>query len=190
MKRNSLTLIVSGALATTLGLTACGQAGQGDSEGGDAAGGDGGATTVTMWTHSAGNPAELEVYERIISDFNASQDEYEVVQEAFPQGAYNDAVVAAAAAGDLPCLIDMDGPIVPNWAWAGYLQPLGLSTEITDSLLHSAVGSTRARSTAPGTGTPPCPSSPASPCSRPMTSASPPCRSRGRSRSSPPHWRH
>lgn len=139
MKRNSLTLIVSGALATTLGLTACGQAGQGDSEGGDAAG-DGGATTVTMWTHSAGNPAELEVYERIISDFNASQDEYEVVQEAFPQGAYNDAVVAAAAAGDLPCLIDMDGPIVPNWAWAGYLQPLGLSTEITDSLLHSAVG--------------------------------------------------
>ncbi|WP_245867167.1 ABC transporter substrate-binding protein [Serinibacter salmoneus] len=140
MRRNSLTLIVSGALATTLGLTACGQAGQGGSEGDEAAGGDGGATTVTMWTHSAGNPAELEVYERIISEFNASQDQYEVVQEAFPQGAYNDAVVAAAAAGDLPCLIDMDGPIVPNWAWAGYLQPLDLPTEITDALLPSAVG--------------------------------------------------
>jgi len=93
-----------------------------------------------MWTHSAGNPAELEVYNQIISDFNASQDQYEVVQEAFPQGAYNDAIVAAAAADDLPCLIDMDGPITPNWAWAGYIQPLGLPTELTDSLLPTAVG--------------------------------------------------
>ncbi|MFP5336201.1 MAG: extracellular solute-binding protein [Actinomycetes bacterium] len=93
-----------------------------------------------MWTHSAGNPAELEVYEQIIADFNASQDDYEVVMESFPQGAYNDAIVAAAAADDLPCLLDMDGPIVPNWAWAGYIQPLGLPTEITDQLLPSAVG--------------------------------------------------
>src|SRR5699024_3946454 len=42
--------------------------------------------------------------------------------------------------GDLPCLLDMDGPIVPNWAWAGYIQPLGISSEITDSLLPTAVG--------------------------------------------------
>ncbi len=93
-----------------------------------------------MWTHSAGNEAELEVYEQIISDFNESQDRYEVVMESFPQGAYNDAIVAGAAAGDLPCLLDMDGPIVPNWAWAGYIQPLGISEEIVDSLLPTAVG--------------------------------------------------
>lgn len=93
-----------------------------------------------MWTHSAGNAAELAVYEKIITDFNASQDEYEVVHESFPQGAYNDAIVAAAASGDLPCLLDLDGPIMPNWAWAEYLQPLEISTEITDKLLPTAVG--------------------------------------------------
>ena len=137
MNRRSLAAIVSASATSMLVLSACGQAGQDDAASG--APGDG-PTEITMWTHSAGNPAELEVYQHIISDFNASQDRYKVVEEAFPQGAYNDAIVAAAAAGDLPCLIDMDGPIMPNWAWGGYLQPLGISTEITDSLLPTAVG--------------------------------------------------
>ena len=140
-----------------------------------------------MWTHSAGNPAELEVYSKIIDDFNASQDKYTVVEESFPQGAYNDAIVAAAAAGDLPCLLDMDGPIVPNWAWAEYIQPLGLPTSITDNLLPTAVGhATRTRSTRPATGTRRCRSSPASRCSTPTASASRPSTSRGRSTSSTP----
>ncbi len=121
-------------LVGVLALSGCGQAGQGDSTTAD------GRTQLTMWTHSAGNEAELAVYKQIISDFNASQDKYEVVEESFPQGAYNDAVVAAAASGDLPCLLDLDGPIMPNWAWAGYLQPLELPTSITDSLLPTAVG--------------------------------------------------
>ena len=134
MKRRTAPLLASVTLVAVLGLAGCGQAGQGGGTTAD------GRTQLTMWTHSAGNPAELEVYDKIISDFNASQDEYEVVHEAFPQGAYNDAVVAAAASGDLPCLLDLDGPIMPNWAWAGYLQPLDLPTEITDSLLPTAVG--------------------------------------------------
>jgi multiple sugar transport system substrate-binding protein len=132
--RRKTPIFVSAGLAGALALTGCGQAGQGETTTAE------GRTQLTMWTHSAGNPAELEVYERIISDFNASQDEYEVVNESFPQGAYNDAIVAAAASGDLPCLLDLDGPIMPNWAWAGYLQPLELPTELTDSLLPTAVG--------------------------------------------------
>lgn len=134
MSRKSLTAMVAIAAASATALTACGQAGQSDG------GGDGGTQELTMWTHSAGNPAELEVYEQIITDFNESQDDYEVVMESFPQGAYNDAIVAGAAAGDLPCLLDMDGPIVPNWAWAGYIQPLDLPDEIIDELLPTAVG--------------------------------------------------
>ncbi|TDN91644.1 extracellular solute-binding protein [Microbacterium sp. BK668] len=134
MKRRTPPIIGSAALVGVLALTGCGQAGQGSGTTED------GRTQLTMWTHSAGNPAELEVYERIISDFNDSQDEYEVVHESFPQGAYNDAIVAAAASGDLPCLLDLDGPIMPNWAWAGYLQPLDLPEELTDSLLPTAVG--------------------------------------------------
>jgi multiple sugar transport system substrate-binding protein len=133
MHRRTLPTIVAVVAASGLALTGCGQAGGGTTTAD-------GRTQITMWTHSAGNPAELEVYERIISDFNSSQEEFEVVQESFPQGAYNDAIVAAAAAGDLPCLLDMDGPIMPNWAWAGYLQPLGLPESLTDSLLPTAVG--------------------------------------------------
>jgi multiple sugar transport system substrate-binding protein len=134
MTRRTSPMFVAVGLVAALALTGCGQAGQGTTTGED------GRTQLTMWTHSAGNPAELEVYERIISDYNASQDTYEVVHESFPQGAYNDAIVAAAASGDLPCLLDLDGPIMPNWAWAQYLQPLELPSEITDKLLPTAVG--------------------------------------------------
>lgn len=134
MTRRTSPIFVAAGLVTALALTGCGQAGQGNTTGED------GRTQLTMWTHSAGNAAELAVYEKIITDFNASQDEYEVVHESFPQGAYNDAIVAAAASGDLPCLLDLDGPIMPNWAWAEYLQPLEISTEITDKLLPTAVG--------------------------------------------------
>lgn len=137
MKRTGRALAAM-ALVSALTLSACGRAGEGG--GTEGAGSGDGPTQITLWTHSAGNPAELEVYNQIMSDFNESQDDYEVVSEAFPQGAYNDAIVAAAASGDLPCLIDMDGPIVPNWAWAGYIQPLGISAEITDKLLPTAVG--------------------------------------------------
>jgi multiple sugar transport system substrate-binding protein len=133
MKRTTLTAIVAAGAVTTLALTGCGQAGQGTTNAD-------GKVELTMWTHSAGNPGELAVYDQIISDYNASQDTYEVVREDFPQGSYNDAVVAAAASGDLPCLIDMDGPIMPNWAWSGYLQPLDLPEELTDSLLPTAIG--------------------------------------------------
>lgn len=133
MHRRTLPAIVAVAAVSGLALSGCAQASGGETTAD-------GRTEITMWTHSAGNPAEMEIYERIISDFNASQEDYEVVQESFPQAAYNDAIVAAAAADDLPCLLDMDGPIMPNWAWAGYLQPLGLPESLTDSLLPTAVG--------------------------------------------------
>lgn len=137
MKRKFRAAMLALAAVSATVLTACGQAGQGSDDDGDTASGP---VQLTLWTHSAGNPAELEVYEQIIADFNASQDDYEVVEESFPQAAYNDAIVAAAASGDLPCLLDMDGPIVPNWAWAGYIQPLGISSDITDDLLPTAIG--------------------------------------------------
>ena len=113
---------VSASAASALALTGCGQAGQGDGGSGD------GRPELTMWTHSAGNPAELAVYEQIIDDFNASQDEYKVVRRVLPAGRLQRRDRRGAASGDLPCLLDLDGPIVPNWAWAEYLQPLGLPT--------------------------------------------------------------
>jgi multiple sugar transport system substrate-binding protein len=106
----------------------------------DAGAGTGGPEKIRLWTHAAGNPAELGVIQQIIKDFNASQDRYRVVHEAFPQGAYNDAVTAAAASGDLPCVLDVDGPVVASWAWAGYVTRLDLPAEVTDRWLPSALG--------------------------------------------------
>lgn len=82
---------------------------------------------VTLWSHSAGNPNEIAVVEQMISDYNASQDKFEVVLESFPQASYNDSVAAASIAGSLPCIVDLDAPTVPNFAWAGYIQPLPIT---------------------------------------------------------------
>lgn len=79
---------------------------------------------VSLWYHGGGNTVERELIDRIIADFNGSQGDYTVVIEAFPQESYNDSVEAAALAGNLPCILDVDGPVMPRWAWANYLQPL------------------------------------------------------------------
>ncbi len=73
-------------------------------------------TELTMWYHGAGNPTELELINGLINDFNASQADWKVTLESFPQITYNDSVTAAALAGNLPDIIDVDGPIMPNWA--------------------------------------------------------------------------
>ncbi|MCX5416067.1 sugar ABC transporter substrate-binding protein [Streptomyces sp. NBC_00059] len=92
-------------------------------------GGTSGASgdTLTLWTHNAGNSVELDVVKKIIKDFNGSQDTYKVKLQAFPQSDYNNSVVAAASARKLPCLLDVDGPNVANWAWGGYLDPIDVT---------------------------------------------------------------
>jgi len=87
-----------------------------------------GPTEVSLWTASAGAPDVVAPIKKWIEDFNASQSEYEVVLTAFPDAnyAYTDTIVAAALSDSLPCILDVDGPNIPSWAYAGYLQPLAL----------------------------------------------------------------
>jgi multiple sugar transport system substrate-binding protein len=94
----------------------------------------GGKITLGLWTHSAGNPDELAVIEEWVSKFNAGSDKYQVVIESFPQASYNDSVAAASVAGSLPCIIDLDGPTVPNFAWSGYVQPLPVTEADLDAM--------------------------------------------------------
>jgi len=129
VRRNLWCRILTGALAAATVVACDGGGGSGD-----------GRQSVKLWTHAAGNAAELSTIEQMIKDFNAAQSRYTVVHESFPQGAYNDAVTAAAASGDLPCLLDVDGPVVANWAWANYLTPLDLPAELTDGFLPSTLG--------------------------------------------------
>lgn len=97
-------------------------------------------TELSMWYHGAGNPTESELIERIVREFNEAQDDWEVSLESFPQTAYNDSVVAAALAGDLPDILDVDGPVMPNWAWSGYLQPLPIDEAAVEGFLPGALG--------------------------------------------------
>ncbi len=97
-------------------------------------------TELSMWYHGAGNFVERDLIVQIIDDFNASQSDYVVTLEEFPQADYNSSVVAAAAAGDLPDIIDVDGPVMPGWAWAGWMTPLNLSEGALDDFLPGAIG--------------------------------------------------
>ena len=98
------------------------------------------ATDLSLWYHGAGNQVEGEIINQIISDFNASQTDWKVSIEEFPQIAYNDAVAAAALAGKLPDILDVDGPIMPNWAWAEYMQPLPIDESEFSEFLPGTKG--------------------------------------------------
>jgi multiple sugar transport system substrate-binding protein len=131
MKKTAFAAVsVTLAAGMVVGLAGC-------AKGGSSAGDDG---TITLWTHNAGNAAELAAVESIVDDFNASQDEYAVEVQAFPQDSYNQSVTAAASSKKLPCILDIDGPNVPNWAWAGYLAPLTGLEDTLESFLPSTVG--------------------------------------------------
>jgi multiple sugar transport system substrate-binding protein len=99
-----------------------------------------GPVTLTMWYHGAGNDVERTILTQIVDDFNASQDQFRVERQDFPQASYNDSVVAGALAGTLPDIIDMDGPVMPNWAWAGYVAPLEIEAGTLDNFLPGAIG--------------------------------------------------
>ena len=93
-----------------------------------------------MWYHGAGNEVESNIINQIIADFNGSQGDYEVVLQSFPQDSYNDSVEAAGLAGNLPCIIDVDGPVMPRWAWAGYMRPLPINKDLISDFLPGTKG--------------------------------------------------
>jgi multiple sugar transport system substrate-binding protein len=97
-------------------------------------------TEISLWYHGAGNDVEAGLINQIINDFNGAQSDYKVVIESFPQASYNDSVEAAALAGNLPCILDVDGPVMPRWAWAGYLQPLPLDADKIANFLPGTKG--------------------------------------------------
>lgn len=97
-------------------------------------------TELSLWYHGAGNDVERDILVGIIEDFNASQSDYVIALEEFPQESYNESVTAAGLSGDLPDIIDVDGPVMPNWAWSGFLQPLDIDEALIENFLPGALG--------------------------------------------------
>ncbi len=133
MVHRTIKRLAAASVAVAMAVTMAGC-----SKGGSSSGGDG--NTLTLWTHNAGNPAELGAINAIVADYNKSQSTYQVKVQAFPQDSYNQSVVAAAAAKKLPCILDIDAPNVPDWAWAGYLAPLTGLDGTLSKFLPSTVG--------------------------------------------------
>jgi multiple sugar transport system substrate-binding protein len=109
---------------------------------------------VTAWFHT-GQQAERDTIEAQVARFNSGQDTIRVVLTHIPEGSYNGQVQAAALAGDLPDVLELDGPFLFNYAWQGHLRPLDdlLPDTIRADLLPSilAQGTYRGRLYAVGT---------------------------------------
>jgi multiple sugar transport system substrate-binding protein len=96
--------------------------------------------TIDVWFHS-GKGEERDVLDAQVEDFNSMQDAVVVNPILLPEGSYNDQVNAAALAGDLPCLLDFDGPNLYNYAWSGYMRPIDdyVSDELEADFLPSII---------------------------------------------------
>jgi len=96
--------------------------------------------TIEVWFHS-GKGEERDVLDAQVEAFNAMNSGVQVEAVRLPEGSYNEQVSAAALAGDLPDLLDFDGPNLYNYAWAGHLIPLDdyVSDELRNDFLPSII---------------------------------------------------
>lgn len=78
---------------------------------------------LILWRHDTGD-SEMQASAAAVARFNAAQSTWRVKVETLPQGSYQQAVVAAALSGRLPCVLALDQPAVPNFAWAGHIRAL------------------------------------------------------------------
>jgi multiple sugar transport system substrate-binding protein len=95
---------------------------------------------VAVW-FNAGLGQALTAMKLNIEDFHAAQSTYTVDMTIVPEGTYADAIRVAGTTGDLPCLLLLDGPLVPHFAWLGYLRPLDrfVSKELKADFLPSMI---------------------------------------------------
>ena len=107
-----------------------------------AAGCDGEITQdeIEIWWHE-NIEAEIEAIETFVDDFNASQDEVTATLTLVPEEDYHLELLNAAAAGNLPDVIDADASYAFQYAWTENIQPIDtcINDELLDELLPSVV---------------------------------------------------
>lgn len=80
---------------------------------------------IRVWAHQ-GQEAENQAMREIVAAFNAAHAEEGLRAEItfFPDHQYSERIATGAAAGDLPDVMDLDGPTIARFVDAGLLQPL------------------------------------------------------------------
>jgi multiple sugar transport system substrate-binding protein len=101
---------------------------------------------IQVWRHDTGD-AEMVASRNMVERFNRGQDKWKVVVETIPQGSYTESITAASLVGHLPCVMTIDQPAVPNFAWAGNIRPLDdlLPAPVVQPLLPGGRGTYRGR---------------------------------------------
>ncbi len=99
-----------------------------------------GPIVIEVWNHS-GKGAERDALDATITKFNSMQDEIQVNLTRLPEGSYNEQISGAALSGDLPDLLDFDGPFLYNYAWSQHLIPIDeyVSEELKEDFLPSII---------------------------------------------------
>ena len=94
--------------------------------------------SLVVWAHS-GQASERETLQRQVARFQRSRPALNVSLNFLPERTYNAQIQAAALAGDLPDVLEFDGPYLYNYVWQGHLQPLDarLDKNIINDLLPS-----------------------------------------------------
>ncbi|MGX9900723.1 ABC transporter substrate-binding protein [Arthrobacter sp. SA17] len=122
-----LTAVAAVSIAT-LTLTGCGGPGAGST--GSAVEAGSGEGTINVWAVD-GQAAENDALKKIISKFESSQSKIKVNLKLFPSDQYTKAVNSAAP-GDLPDVLDFDGPTLASFVYNGKMAPLkGSVSEVT-----------------------------------------------------------
>jgi len=99
---------------------------------------------VDVWFHAAASPQRL-VVQQSLQTFNATREDIRVALVELPEEDYNEQVQRAASgaaiAGNLPCLLDFDGPYVYSYVWNGFLIPLDdyVSDEMKEDFLPTII---------------------------------------------------
>ncbi|MCC5848178.1 MAG: sugar ABC transporter substrate-binding protein [Verrucomicrobia bacterium] len=106
-----LFLTVFGLLGFGIFLSGCGSAESGE--------------TLRVWAHQ-GQEAENQAMREIVASFNEAHAIAGIRAEIefFPDHQYSERIAAGAAAGDLPDIMDLDGPTLARYVDAGLLAPL------------------------------------------------------------------
>ncbi|WP_077277762.1 ABC transporter substrate-binding protein [Thioalkalivibrio denitrificans] len=103
-------------------------------------GDDAGYRELSVWAH-AGRESERVTLEAQLRRFEARHADVRIRLTFIPEGSYNGQVQAAALAGRLPDVLELDGPYLYSYAWQGRLRALDdlLDERIQDDLLPSLI---------------------------------------------------
>ncbi len=99
-----------------------------------------GIVQLDVWAHS-GREGERKTIQKQVQQFNDNHDKSDIELTILPEGSYNAQVQSAALAGDLPDILEFDGPFVYNYVWQGHLITIDdyLSRQTRENLISSII---------------------------------------------------